>query len=518
MKYYNFLIICLIIHYVGSLFQDIILKKILEKNDKKKNIMISPFSIYQVLSILANGAIDETQKEILQIIFPENEIEDNNSILTQLNNNFINILNDLSKENVIQPSTTTINKEEVIAGKKVLNEHLIRNQNKDINKSCNDLIFNNVNGLFISKQFSILNEFVLACENYNISIKELINAEQINDFCYKNTNGKIPTIIDSISPQTVFILVNAIYFKGNWSLPFKKESTKKLPFKNVDDSLVNTDTMYKYFDNINYYEDEKIQMISLPYRSKKLSFKMIILLPNEEKYTSSLNYLQSEHINNLNELISKLHKCNKVYLYLPKFKTEFQAKLNLILEEMNMKRAFSISQAQFDKMTKQKIFIDEIIHKTFIQVDEEGTEAAAVTRGSGLFGSALRPEEEYYMYVNHSFIYMIVSDEIKVSDGNYLIPFLGVVNSLEGDIIQESRDIKKNDKDLSEKSNNITISLKENIKNKDCINSPSAIDDINDIITNDSNIINNISSNKGSNIKLNGTIRFLLVVAAILII
>ena len=118
MKYYNFLIINLIIHYACPLFEDIILKKILEKNDKKKNIMISPFSIYQVLSNLANGAIDETQKEILQIIFPENEIEDNNSILTQLNNNFINILNDLSKENVIQPSTTTINKEEVIVGKK----------------------------------------------------------------------------------------------------------------------------------------------------------------------------------------------------------------------------------------------------------------------------------------------------------------------------------------------------------------------------------------------------------------
>ena len=270
MNIYQLLIICLIIHCIGPLFQDKLFTKILEKNEEK-NIMISPFSIYQVLSILANGLVDMTQKEILQVIFSDNEVEDNNYTLTQLNNNFTKILNDLSKENAIEPSTTTI-------------EENSGNQNNDIDKSSNNLIFNNVNGLFIHKSFHILDEFMLACENYNISIKELINASQINEFCYNNTNGRIPQIIDDIKPETVFILINAIYFKGKWSLPFKKENTRKLPFKNVDNSLVKTDTMYKYFDEIDFYEDDKIQMISLPYRSKKLRFKMIILLPNKEKY------------------------------------------------------------------------------------------------------------------------------------------------------------------------------------------------------------------------------------------
>lgn len=433
MNIYQLLIICLIIHCIGHLFQDKLFTKILEKNEEK-NIMISPFSIYQVLSILANGAVDMTQKEILQVIFPDNEIEDNNYTLTQLNNNFIKILNDLSKEDAIEPSKTTI--EEISLKQGLIFNEIGNsgNQNKYIDKSCNNLIFNNVNGLFISKSFHILDEFMLACENYNISIKELINATQINDFCYNNTNGKIPTIVDKIDPQTAFILINAIYFKGNWSLPFKKENARKLPFKNVDNSLVKTDTMYKYFDEIDFYEDDKIQMISLPYRSKKLRFKMIILLPNKEKYTSSLNYLQSEHIN-LNELILKLQICYNVYLYLPKFKTEFKEKLKRILKEMNMNRAFS--NGQFNKMTLDQIFINEIIHKTFIQVDEEGTEAAAVTAVVAPFGSALKPDKEYYMYVNHSFIYMIVSDEIKDSEGNYLIPFLGVVNNLEGEKIQQ---------------------------------------------------------------------------------
>ena len=356
----------------------------------------------------------------------------------------------------------------------------------------------------------------MSCKNYNISINELINATQINDFCYNNTNGKIPSIIDELKPSTAFILINAIYFKGNWSLPFKKENTKKLPFKNTDNSIVKTDTMFKYFDEIDFYEDDKIQMIALPYRSKKLSFKMIILLPNNEKFVSPLNYLQSENIENINALISKLHKCYNVYLYLPKFKTEFEEKLNSILNEMNMKRAFS--NPQFDRMTKDYIFIDEIIHKTFIQVNEEGTEAAAVTAAIGLFGSAQKPEEEYYMYVNHSFIYMIVSDEIKDSEGNYLMPFLGVVNKLEGDIIKEASEIpKKDDTDLSKEFNITTISLKENI-NKDGNNNFSTIEERNNTISNENSLKNNISPNKGSNIKLNKIIRNLLVVAAILLI
>lgn len=88
MNIYQLLIICLIIHCIEPLFQDKLLTKILEKNETK-NIMISPFSIYQVFSILSNGPEDVTQKEILQVIFPDNEIEDNYYTLTQINNNLL---------------------------------------------------------------------------------------------------------------------------------------------------------------------------------------------------------------------------------------------------------------------------------------------------------------------------------------------------------------------------------------------------------------------------------------------
>ena len=127
---FKLLIFCFIfIHCIEPLFQDSILIKILEINNKS-NIMISPFSIYQALSILANGAVNETQKEILEVLFPYKNISDNNFTLTQLNTNFIKILNELSKEEVP-----------------------LESQNKNDNeKNNNNLIFNNVNPLFIDSK------------------------------------------------------------------------------------------------------------------------------------------------------------------------------------------------------------------------------------------------------------------------------------------------------------------------------------------------------------------------------
>ena len=116
-------------------------------------------------------------------------------------------------------------------------------------------------------------------------------------FCYKN-------VTEQKNTNTLLLDVSIL---GNWSFPFKKENTKKLPFKNVNKKIVTLDTMYRYFTDIYYYEDDKIQMISLPYRSKKLNFRMIILLPNSEIYSSSLNYLTLENIN-LNALVAKLKK------------------------------------------------------------------------------------------------------------------------------------------------------------------------------------------------------------------
>ena len=428
-------------------FQENLLIQIFEKNEKK-NIMISPLGIYQILSLLANGAEGETQKEILQLLFPNQQIKDNNIILNKINSNFEEILSNISSEN---PSSVNIYPED---GKKntSINKLLLKDFDS-CEGDCN-LVFNNINGLFANKKFNILEGFNSICKKYNTSIHELIDAKQINEFCYNNTNGKIKEIIKDINKDIALILINAIYFKGSWLNPFNKEKTSKLPFEN-DNNIIEVDTMYKYFDDIMYYGDEDIQAISLPYISKKLKFKMVIMLPNKTKYSSPLNYIKTK--NTLKEIISKLKRTKKVNLFLPKFDYDFSVPLKNILNDMNMKEAFS-TKADFRKIFGvNNIKIDEIIHKTFIKIDEEGTEAAAITDSILLFGARINRQEPIYMHVNSSFIYALISDEIKDFEGNYLMPFIGLVNNLKGNIIKNKINNEENKNNNPDNSNKTLV-------------------------------------------------------------
>ncbi len=176
-------------------------------------------------------------------------------------------------------------------------------------------------------------------------------------------------------------------------------------------------------------------MIALPYLSNKLRFKMIIILPNKYKFSSAFDYIKNENIN-YKDLISKIHKIKKgtVHLYLPKFKTEFDIELIDQLKKMNMNLSFT-RFADFSKIVKQNSFISQIKHKTYIEIDEEGTEVTAAL-GEAVTYSGL--PKDYYMYVNHSFIYTIISEDIKDHNGNYLMPFIGAINKLSGNIIKNN--------------------------------------------------------------------------------
>ena len=193
--------------------------------------------------------------------------------------------------------------------------------------------------------------------------------------------------------------------------------------------------MYNFFKEVMYYKDDNVQMISLSYITEILNFKMIIILPNNNKYSSPLNYLKGEKIN-LNHLISKLLLTNSVNLYLPVFVYEFNFSLNQLLQKLNMKKAFT-SIADFRKIFNIKsIKIYEIIHKTFIQINEQVTESI-VTQNKRAFSLGEDILGKINMNVNNSFIYAMISDDFKDSQGNFLMPFIGVVNNLQGNIIKE---------------------------------------------------------------------------------
>ena len=390
-------------------YQDNLFRKIAEKNEGQ-NIMFSPLSLYQFLSLLSNGASGDTQKEILKVLFPEKEMD-----INKINENVNDIISTIESENE-------------------------KNSNSICLEGDCQIHFNDVNGIFTRKGVELTDQFKTICDNYNTSFYELISAEQVNNFCSENTNGKIDHILDNIDSSLVLLLVNAIYFKGAWNDKFSQEDTEKRKFINYDKTKVNVDTMYQKYRSNLYYKDNKVQIISLPYVSNNIGFSMIIILPNLDKYSSPLDYLKKEKIS-LSEIDSKLKTKYNIHLYLPKFKYEFTQGLNPILNDLGMKLAFSENGANFENLCNNvDTYVNSIFQKTYIDVNENGTEAAAVTAGLIYSTSENKHNEEYYMNVDHSFIYMIKSNKIKDADDKYLMPFIGIVNKLEGENIDNDDD------------------------------------------------------------------------------
>ena len=352
--------------------------------NQNENICISPLSLYQILSLVSNGAVGKTQEEILNVLVPNNKI--NKKIQLSINANNQQIINYYNSKN-----------------KKVVM----------------------VNGILT--KVSLKKEFEKICKKYEAGILPLINVEQINNWCSEKTNGKIKKIIDKISPLTTMILLNAVYFKVNWKYKFDEVKTKKMDFRNSNGIIVKVDTMYNEFSKIKYFENEKIQMIELPYEDDNLS--MIILLPKLNKFTSSSDYLKKEKLDFI-ESINKMTYKKNVKLNLPKFELEYKKQLNEILQKMNMKLAFYNNLADFSNLSKTKSYIFQVIHSTYIKVDESGTESAAASLIEMRTNSTVIIKNYINMNVDHSFIYMIKDKRIKDINKSNMLLFLGTVNSL----------------------------------------------------------------------------------------
>ena len=265
--YVLFLFLSLLLIYSNSLlFQDNLFRKFWEKNEDQ-NIMISPFSIYQFLSLLANGAIGNTRNEVLQAFYPDKVIDENtdtDALLNEINVNMKEIMSNIELEDIECPK----------------------------GEECK-INLKDINALFIKKDVELLDKFTKICELYNTSYFELIGVKQINDYIFEQTNGKIDNVITLLPGDVSLVLANVIYFKGSWVYPF--DVTRKMKFLNSNKTTPSVDTMHTVIST-EYYEDDKVQIISLPYNSINLDFNMIIILPNLEKYSSPSDYLNKEKI------------------------------------------------------------------------------------------------------------------------------------------------------------------------------------------------------------------------------
>jgi len=201
--------------------------------------------------------------------------------------------------------------------------------------------------------------------------------QTINSWVEERTNDKIKNLIPpgGVDKETVLVLTNAIYFKGDWKTKFEKKNTEQADFFISAKDKVNVDMMYVK-EKFKYYADEKMQVLQLPYKGNELS--MLVFLPNDSNNFKEVENTLSFEM--LNDSFSKM-RTTEVDVYFPKFKMTCGAfSLNKALTELGMPDAFDRHKADFSGIKGTRgVWISGVFHKAFIEVNEEGTEAAAGT-------------------------------------------------------------------------------------------------------------------------------------------
>lgn len=355
------------------------LLSILNKNNKD-NIFISPFSAFMAISLVYNGADGETKDEIQKVLQSDLNVE-------KLNEQH----------------------------KKLL---------ESLNYDDGGMQLKIANSIWLNEQFHFQDQFANNMKKYYKADTEEVNVtspeapKKINDWVKEQTKGKIDNIVEHpLNNDLVSMFINAIYFKGQWMNEFDSKITENRTFYLADQSKKELPFMQQKNKWL-YLENEKFQAISLPYKDEKMTMKVI--LPKEQ--TDMDDFIQNMTIENWKKWKNEFSLKEGTVL-LPKFQLKYEVDLNNSLQQLGMKNAFE-RNANFSKLIKEEVplWIDKVKQVAYIDVNEEGTEAAAVT-SIAIETTAFMEDETFYMEVNRPFFIAIV-DEKKD-----LILFMGLIEN-----------------------------------------------------------------------------------------
>ncbi|HIK45396.1 MAG TPA: serpin family protein [Leptolyngbyaceae cyanobacterium M65_K2018_010] len=263
------------------------------------------------------------------------------------------------------------------------------------------------NSLWVNQDLPVYPEFITAMQaTYGAEVATLdftqpAAVQRINRWASQQTRDRIPTIVDSIPPDQLLFLINAVYFKGAWSQAFDPNLTTERPFTLADGTEIQPPSMRQQGE-YRYLETDQFQAISLPYGNGSLSFDVI--LPAEGRNLEAL-YQQLTPAN-WQLWISQMRP-RPGLVQLPRFQFTYEADLIPALKSLGMAIAFS-DQADFSRLTSLEAAINQVRHKTFIEVTEVGTEAAAVTSiGIAPTSVPAQPVEPFEMVVDRPFLIAI---------------------------------------------------------------------------------------------------------------
>jgi len=342
-----------------------------------KNVLVSPYSVVQALAMTGNGADGVTKEEMENVIGGGIDFAELNKYLyTQRTGQ----PNDDKCKLLTANSVWTRNDESRINPYPEFLQNVVDYYNAEIFKAPFD----------------------------DSTVKE------INNWADKNTDHMIPEVINEISPDTVMYLINAVTFDAKWHSPYFKEDVWKQDFTNYNGTVQQADMMFS--NEYSYLEDENATGFYKYYQGGRYAFAAI--LPNEDiSVTEYVNSLTPESLHNI------LANPQEDYIRagLPKFSYDYDKELSEVLSDMGMPSAFV--GADFSKLAPQSIFISRVLHKTHIDVFEEGTRAAAVTVVEANDTAVMPPEKE--VILDRPFVYCIVDTE------TYLPVFMGTLMNLE---------------------------------------------------------------------------------------
>lgn len=266
------------------------------------------------------------------------------------------------------------------------------------------------NALWGQQDYEFLPSFAKLVEDQYGGHLERVNFVQaaekarqtINSWVQKQTNGKIKDLISQgmLDSMTRLVLTNAVYFKGNWATQFKKDRTADEPFTLLDGGKVQVPMMNQKA-TFGYTETDTLQVLEMPYVGQELS--MVVLLPKEVAGVGELEKALTAQ--NVSKWLSEVHR-QEVIAAIPKFKMTQKLDMGAVLKSMGMTDAFS-SAADFSGMTgRRDLFISAVIHQAYVDVNEEGTEAAAAT-GVTMKLTSMAPGKVPVFRADHPFLFLI---------------------------------------------------------------------------------------------------------------
>ena len=333
------------------------------------NIFISPFSVSSALQMVGNGAAGDTRAEMYRVL-----------------------------------KTAGLPPDALNAACLQLNQSLQAQTNVILNLA-NGIWFQE--GIRLKPGFVATNSRFFQAELQPVDFKKPDSAGIINAWASDQTHGKIKDLVQwPFDPLTRFILANAIYFKGKWDRPFDREATRPHAFHLTQGGPRTVPMMWQR-GKFSYQESDSFQAVRLPYAGKRL--QLYLLLPATNSTPAKL--LAGLDGDSWRDKIAPGFRQREGTLAMPRFKLEYDVTLNEPLKALGMRHAFE--DADFSAMATEPLFVSRVKQKSYVDVNEEGTEAAAVTAIVMEATAVMKPVKPFEMIVDRPFFFVIEDSQTR---------------------------------------------------------------------------------------------------------